>query len=62
VVENGNRIALKTVTAGRDFGNTIEILSGLSADAAVVANPPDSLVEGEAVQVVPARQQSQVGE
>jgi RND family efflux transporter MFP subunit len=56
VVENGNRISLKPVTAGRDFGNTVEILSGLSADAAVVANPPDSLVEGEPVRVVPASQ------
>jgi RND family efflux transporter MFP subunit len=59
VVENGNRIALKTVTAGRDFGNTIEILSGLSADAAVVANPPDSLVEGESIRVIPAAQVQQ---
>jgi multidrug efflux pump subunit AcrA (membrane-fusion protein) len=59
VVENGNRIALKAVTAGRDFGNTIEILSGLSADAAVVANPPDSLVEGEPVRVIPASQAQQ---
>jgi RND family efflux transporter MFP subunit len=59
VVENGNRIALKPVTAGRDFGNTIEILSGLSADAAVVANPPDSLVEGQSVRVIPASQVQQ---
>jgi RND family efflux transporter MFP subunit len=60
VVENGNRIALKAVIPGRDFGNTIEILSGLSAGAAVVANPQDSLVEGETVRVVPVRQENQV--
>jgi multidrug efflux pump subunit AcrA (membrane-fusion protein) len=60
VVENGNRIALKAVTPGRDFGNTIEILSGLSPDAAVVANPPDSLVEGETVRIVPIRPENQV--
>ena len=60
VVENGNRIALKTVTVGRDFGNTIEIVAGLAADASVVANPPDSLVEGEPVRVMPARQENQV--
>jgi RND family efflux transporter MFP subunit len=59
IVENGNRIALKTVTAGRDFGNTIEIVAGLSDDAAVVANPPDSLVEGEPVRVIPATQVQQ---
>jgi RND family efflux transporter MFP subunit len=60
IVENGNRIALKTVTVGRDFGNTIEIVAGLPADASVVANPPDSLVEGEPVRVMPARQENQV--
>ncbi len=59
VVENGNRISLKAVTAGRDFGNTIEIVTGLSAEAAVVANPPDSLVEGEIVRVVPMSQENQ---
>jgi len=54
VVEDGRRITLKSVTAGRDFGSTIEILSGLSADTAVVANPPDSLVEGQQVRVIAA--------
>ena len=52
VVSEGNRVNLLTVTPGRDFGNTIEIVSGLSENASVVANPPDSLVEGEVVRVV----------
>jgi len=36
---------------GRDFGNTIEVLSGLDADDAVVINPPDSIVSGALVRV-----------
>jgi hypothetical protein len=40
---------------GRDFGTTIEVLAGLAPDAALVANPPDSLVEGELVRVVPLK-------
>jgi RND family efflux transporter MFP subunit len=60
VVEAGSHIVLKPVTVGRDFGNTVDILSGPSADAAVVANPPDSLVDGQPVRVVPARQEKQV--
>lgn len=51
VVANGNKIAMLPVTVGRDFGNTIEILSGLPDNATVVANPPDSLVEGEVVRI-----------
>lgn len=52
VVVNGNRASLVPVILGRDFGNTVEVLSGLSDSAAVIADPPDSLVEGETVRVV----------
>jgi RND family efflux transporter MFP subunit len=51
VVRDGKTVMLP-VTTGRDFGNTVEVLTGLTADAKVIANPPDSLVEGEAVRVV----------
>src|SRR5579875_3541702 len=51
-VVNGNRVALIPVTLGRDFGNTVEVIAGLSDDASVIANPPDSLVEGELVRIV----------
>jgi RND family efflux transporter MFP subunit len=51
-----NRVSLLPVVVGRDFGTTIEVLSGLPDDAAVILNPPDSLVEGEAVRVVQGRQ------
>jgi hypothetical protein len=36
---------------GRDFGKTIEVLSGVSADDNVVLNPSDSLVDGAAVRI-----------
>jgi RND family efflux transporter MFP subunit len=51
VVRDGKTVMLP-VTTGRDFGNTVEVLTGLTADAKVIANPPDSLVEGEPVRVV----------
>jgi RND family efflux transporter MFP subunit len=62
VIVSGNRIALLPVTVGRDFGNTIEVLSGLSADAVVVANPPDSLIEGEPVRIVQPKSLKEVEE
>ena len=55
IVVNGNRTAMVPVTLGRDFGNTVEILFGLSDDALVIANPPDSLVDGEIVRVIEAK-------
>ena len=35
---------LAAVTPGHDFGNQIEIVSGLKADDQVIINPPDSIV------------------
>ena len=51
VVVNGNRVSLVPVTLGRDFGNSVEVISGLSEDAQVIADPPDSLVDGEIVRI-----------
>jgi len=46
------RATAVTVTAGRDFGDTVEIVAGLRGDERVVANPPDSLASGQVVRVV----------
>ena len=54
-VDRSGRIRLKHVVEGRDFGSTIEVLSGLDADDVVIVNPPDSSVDGEPVRIVPAR-------
>lgn len=54
-VVNGNRAALLQVTLGRDFGNTVEVVGGLSDDALLIADPPDSLVDGEIVRIVHPR-------
>jgi RND family efflux transporter MFP subunit len=51
VVNSQNRVELRKVALGRDFGNTIEILSGISQSDAVIANPPDYLVDGMPVAV-----------
>ena len=51
IVDAHRRIQLKSIVEGRDFGNTIEVLSGLDADDAVVINPPDSIVNGALVRV-----------
>ena len=53
VVNSQNRVELRKVTLGRDFGNTIEILSGITQPDAVIANPPDYLVDGMPVAVQP---------
>ncbi len=62
IVVNGNRAALVPVTLGRDFGNTVEVVAGLSEDASIIANPPDSLVNGEIVRVLQPKERKQAEE
>jgi RND family efflux transporter MFP subunit len=50
VVENGHA-RLHNVTIGRDFGASIEIVAGLRDVDDVIVNPPDSLTDGEPVEV-----------
>ena len=53
VVRDG-KVVLTAVTPGHDFGNEIEIVSGLKPDDQVIINPPDSIVSGQEVQIVQA--------
>jgi RND family efflux transporter MFP subunit len=46
---------LSAVTPGHDFGNKIEVVSGLKANDQVIINPPDSSVSGQEVQIVQAK-------
>lgn len=53
VVRNGH-VHLVPITIGRDYGATVEVISGLSPEDNVVLNPSDSLSEGESVRIVNA--------
>jgi RND family efflux transporter MFP subunit len=50
-VDTSKHIKLKSIVQGRDFGNTIEVLSGLEANEVVVLNPPDSISDGVTVRI-----------
>jgi RND family efflux transporter MFP subunit len=50
-IDGQKRVRLKSIVQGRDFGNTIEILSGLEPDEVVILNPPDSLTDGVLVRI-----------
>ena len=53
IVKDG-KVTLTAVTPGHDFGNQIEIVSGLKLGDQVIINPPDSIVSGQEVQIVQA--------
>jgi multidrug efflux pump subunit AcrA (membrane-fusion protein) len=50
VVRNG-RIQLVPITIGHDFGNAVEVSSGLNVKDAVVLDPSDSLANRSQVEV-----------
>jgi RND family efflux transporter MFP subunit len=52
VVGTDGHVSLVAVTLGRDFGTQVEVVAGLRSDQSVVLNPPDSLTQGQVVQVV----------
>ena len=60
IVENG-KAKLVPVMPGRDFGNTIEIISGLQGNESVISSPPDSIVAGEKVQIAQPQSQAASG-
>ena len=48
------QVVFKKVTINRDFGDSVEIGSGLVATDRVIDTPPDGLVDGDRVQVASA--------
>lgn len=51
VVDSAHKVHLRSLTIGRDYGTTLEVLQGLDANDSIVLNPADSLEEGQEVQV-----------
>lgn len=53
-VVHGDRVELHPITIGRDFGDSMEVTSGLTQSDRIVVNPPDSLFSGQKIQLAQA--------
>jgi len=51
VVGSDGKVDLRKVILGRDYGRTLEILSGVTGADQVIINPPDALVSGVSVRI-----------
>ena len=58
VVGADGRVQLRPITIGRDLGATVEVISGLKGDEALIASPPDSLLDGQTVRIASRSQQA----
>ena len=54
VVRPDHTVHLQKIDVGRDYGDRLEVLSGLREGDSIVANPGDDVAEGLKVDVVPA--------
>jgi multidrug efflux pump subunit AcrA (membrane-fusion protein) len=53
-----NKVLLKPVRLGRDFGDSVEVVAGLSPSDRVIDSPPETLQDGDAVQLAAAHTNS----
>jgi RND family efflux transporter MFP subunit len=54
VVRNGKAV-LVPITIGRDYGDRVEVLSGLHPSDQIILNPSDSLIDGTAVRLADSK-------
>ena len=48
-----NRVVLKNIQLGRDFGTRVEVIAGLDPADRVIDSPPDWLAQGDSVRLAP---------
>ena len=59
VVGPDNKVHLRPITIGRDYGTNLEILGGVSVQDRIIINPSDSLEDGQKVNVAGENQEGQ---
>jgi RND family efflux transporter MFP subunit len=59
VLGGDNKVVLKPVQLGRDFGDSVEVTAGLSPSDRVIDSPPETVQSGDVVQLAAATSPSQ---
>ena len=52
VVGSDHRVTLKNITTGRDFGTSLEVLTGLAPEDDIIVDPSDSMETGMQVRIL----------
>jgi hypothetical protein len=56
-LDANNKVVLKNVQLGRDLGDAVEVIAGLTPADRVINNPPETLTAGDTVRVAAATPQ-----
>jgi RND family efflux transporter MFP subunit len=54
LVDKAGKVKLRAVTLGRNYGENVEVIDGVTRTDVLVLNPSDSLADGDEVAVAPA--------
>jgi RND family efflux transporter MFP subunit len=60
IAKSDNTAELVPITLGRDFGDFVEVSTGLTGQERIVSNPPDSIIDGERLDIQTEAQQATV--
>jgi RND family efflux transporter MFP subunit len=55
ILGNNNKVVLKAIQLGQDFGDTVQVTAGLSPQDQVIDSPPETLQNGDTVQLAPPK-------
>lgn len=53
-LDSNDKVVLKSVQLGRDLGDSVEVVAGLSSSDRIINSPPETLTAGDAVRVAQA--------
>jgi RND family efflux transporter MFP subunit len=56
-LDSNNKVVLKSVKLGRDLGDSVEVIAGLTPSDRIINSPPETLTTGDAVRVAAATPQ-----
>jgi len=57
ILDSNNKVVLKSVKLGRDLGDSVEVIAGLTPSDRIINSPPETLVTGGTVRVADATSQ-----
>jgi multidrug efflux pump subunit AcrA (membrane-fusion protein) len=57
-LDSNDKVVLKSVRLGRDLGDSVEVIAGLSPSDRIINNPPETLAAGDTVRVAAAAPQA----
>jgi RND family efflux transporter MFP subunit len=57
-LDSNNKVVLKSVQLGRDLGDSVEVIAGLSPSDRIIDSPPETLATGDTVRLAAATPQA----